>query len=143
MIVSPNDVGDAHLRVVDGNGEVVERGAVAPRDDEVVLGPIRERHRAPDQVVHDRLALVGDPQANRGARHGPRRAAVSEPRIRGLGGPHRAGRSRVGIGGAGLQQPLDRQAVVIAPLELRDRPLVPVELEPAQGVEDELDILGR
>ena len=37
----------------------------------------------------------------------------------------------------------DRGLVGVAPLGLRDRPLVPVELEPAQRVEDLLDVLGR
>ena len=49
---------------------------------------------------------------------------------------------RVGDGiGAGGQQPLEGRSVAVAPLELRERPLIPIELEPAQRVEDLLDVL--
>ena len=41
------------------------------------------------------------------------------------------------------QQLLDRLGVPRGALGLRERPLVPVELEPAQRVEDQLDVLGR
>jgi hypothetical protein len=52
-----------------------------------------------------------------------------------------AGRG-VGVGGAGLQQPLESLPVPLGTLELAHRALVPVELEPAQGVEDLRDVLG-
>ncbi len=42
-----------------------------------------------------------------------------------------------------VEQPLEHVAVALGAFGLEDRPLVPVELEPAQRVEDLLDVLGR
>src|SRR5690606_34823418 len=49
----------------------------------------------------------------------------------------------VEVGMAGVEQALDLALVLLAALGLRERPLVPVEAEPAQRVEDLLDVLGR
>ena len=67
VVVAADHIGDAHLEVVDGDREVVQRGAVAAGDHEIVLEPVLEPHRAADQVLDHGLALVGDPQADRGA----------------------------------------------------------------------------
>ena len=60
-----------------------------------------------------------------------------------LVGHAQAHRAVVLVGVAAGQQLLDRGRVGVGPAGLRDRSLVPVELEPAQGVEDLLDVLGR
>ena len=53
------------------------------------------------------------------------------------------GRGRVAVRGAAVQQLLQRLPVALGALVLAHRPLVPVQLEPAQRVEDLLDVLGR
>jgi hypothetical protein len=65
-VVRPaDDVGDLRVEVVDDDGEVVDRRAVGARDHEVVEQRVLEARLAPDDVAHDRRALVGDPQAHR------------------------------------------------------------------------------
>jgi len=142
VVVAAHDVGDPHLRVVDRDGEVVERRAVAARDHEVVLGGVRERHRPADHVLHHGLAVVGDAQADGGALLVARRAAVAAVAVLGLPGEHVLGGRRVAVGDAGLDQAVDRLLVPLAALELAVGALVPVELEPPQGVDDLLDVLG-
>ena len=116
VVGAAHDVRDAHVVVVDGDREVVERAAVAARDDEVVDVLVLEGDLAADDVGHRGRALVRDPQAD-GA--------------------------LVLVGGAVLDEARDLLLVAADPLGLRDRALVPVELEPLERVEDLLDVLGR
>ena len=141
VVGAAHDVGDAHVEVVHHDGEVVERRAVGAGDHEVVLERVLERRLAADDVLDDRGALVGHPQA-----HGPlalvlaAEAAVAVllvPRLDLLAAGGRA------VGAAVVDQLLDDLGVAIGPLGLEDRLLVVVELEPAQRVEDLLDVLGR
>ena len=46
VVVAADHIGDPHVGVVDRDREVVERGAVAARDHEVVLEPVLEPDRA-------------------------------------------------------------------------------------------------
>ena len=117
VVLAAHDLRDAHVAVVDRDREVVERAAVGAADHEVVDRRVREADVAADLVVDDGLALVRHPQAHR---------------------------ALVLVGVPAGEQLLDRRGVRRGPLGLRDRPLVPVELEPAQGVEDLLHVLrGR
>ena len=128
--------------VVDGDGEVVERRAVAARDHEVVGEPVLEPHRPADHVLDDGLALVGDPEPDRRALPRPRLAAVAGVAVRLLVGAHVVGGRRVRVGAPGVDQLGDPLAMALSALGLAERALVPVELEPAQRVEDLLDVLG-
>ena len=56
VVVTADHVGDPHLGVVDGDGEVVEDRAVAAGDDEVVVAAVGKADRAVDEVVDDGLA---------------------------------------------------------------------------------------
>ena len=67
MVVAANHVGDLHFRVVDGDREVVEHRTVAARDHEVVEEAVLEPDLTPDRVLDNRLALVRDPQPDRGS----------------------------------------------------------------------------
>ena len=60
MLLGADDVGDLHLGVVDHAGEVVERGAVGPDDDEVadLVGLLLDVPL--DQVVDDDRAAGGN-----------------------------------------------------------------------------------
>ena len=57
VVVAPYDVGDLHLRVVHGGGEVVGRGVGRLHEDEVLQVGVVEGDGAPDHVLHHRLAL--------------------------------------------------------------------------------------
>ena len=142
VVVAADDLGDPHVGVVDRDREVVDRGAVGARDHEVVLEAILERDRAANHIVDHGLPLVGGAEANRRPLPGPRLAAVSGATVVGLPGAHLLGGRRVGIGASGVDQLGDSLAMGIGSLGLAQRPLVPVELEPAQRVEDLLDVLG-
>ena len=65
MVGAADDVRDAHVEVIDHDGEVVERRAVGARDHEVVLERVLERALAADDVADDDRAVVGDAQAHR------------------------------------------------------------------------------
>ncbi len=142
MVVAADHVGDPHVRVVDGDREVVENGAITPGDDELVLSVIREAHLAADLVGDDRVAAVGDVQADGCIRTVRGFAAIAAVAVLPLPGGHVIAGRRVAIGRSRLEQPFERLAVALGALVLAHRPLVPVELEPAQRVEDLLDVLG-
>ena len=140
VVVAPDHVGDPHVGVVDRDGEVVENRAIAASDHEVVLGLIGKAHLASDLVGNNGVALIRYPEAHcrlgivGGLAAVAAIAALLLPR-----GDVITGR-RVAIRRSRLEQPLERLAMAIGTLVLADRALVPVELEPAQGVEDLLDV---
>ena len=142
VVVSADHVGDPHLGVVHSDGEVVEQGPVPAGDHEVVGEPVLEPHRAANQVVDHGLAVVGDAEPDRRALARPRLAAVPGVTVGALEGADLLGRRGVGVGLAGIEQLGDPRAVALGALGLAQRPLVPVELEPAQRVEDLGDVLG-
>ena len=133
--------GDLRVEVVDRDREVVEDGPVRAGDHGVVEVDVAERRVAADEVVDDGLALVGHAQAHRALGLGlAAEAAVGA--VLGLARPDvLAGRVRA-VGAALVEQPLEDLLVAVGAADLRDRALVPVELEPAQRVEDLLDVLG-
>ncbi len=53
MLLGPDDVGDLHLDVVDGAGEVIQGCAIGPDDDEVADLVGGELDVPLDQVVED------------------------------------------------------------------------------------------
>ena len=62
VVGAADDVGDAHVVVVDHDRQVVERRAVGARDHQVVLERVLERRLAADDVPHHGGALVGHAQ---------------------------------------------------------------------------------
>ena len=140
VVLAAHDVRDLRVEVVDRDGEVVEDAAVGARDDGVVEMHVGERRVPADEVVHDGLALVGHAQADRAAllRLAPEAALRAVLRLVGVDLGLRGGRA---VGVAVVEQPLQHLLVALGARDLADRPLVVVELEPAQGVEDLLDVL--
>ena len=142
MGVAADHVGNLHVGVVDCDREVVENGAIGASDHRVVLEVVAEADLAADRVGDDCLAIVGNPEPNGRIGRIGRCAAVPATGVRvaelaDVG----AGRG-VAVCLAGGEQVLEPLSVPWRPLGLADRPLVPVELEPAQGVEDLLDVAG-
>ncbi len=154
MIVAPDDVRDGHGHVVDDHAEVVGGRSVGADEDPVVELPVLERDGPVDEIVHHGRALVRDAQAQRagGEAAVTTAAGVAERLLARLGrlalGVQRLGRAVAVVRAAALQQALRMRAIDVEALGLpvarRRRPLVPVEPEPPQGVDDEVDVLvGR
>ena len=142
VVLAADDVRDLGVEVVDRDREVVEHRAVGAGDHRIVEAGVGKRGVAADHVVDDRLALVGHVQADRAVGLG----LAAEAAVGAVGGLERldvvAGRAGA-IGVAGVQQLGERLAGGDRALGLEDRPLVPVEVQPAQRVEDLLDVLRR
>src|SRR3954451_9708352 len=141
VVLAADDVRDLGVGVVDGDREVVENRPVRAGDHGVVEVDVAERRLAADEVVDDGLALVRHAQAHgavalRLAAEAAVGAVLGLPRLD-------VGAGRGGAVGAALvEELLQHLLVAVAAAHLRDRALVPVDLEPVQGVEDLLDVLG-
>ena len=70
VIVAANDVGDAHVVIVDHDGEHVGRIAVAPQQDEIVEVLVLPHHAALDFVLDHGFAGLRRAQSDRGHRAG-------------------------------------------------------------------------
>ena len=170
MVVSADDVGDAHLAVVDHGGEVVGGRPVAAEDHHVVELFGVEGARAVHHVVHhDGAVVVGHAKAPHVGLAGidaplgllgvevaagalialERVAALLGGRARGL---ELLGGAEAGVGAAGVDELLKGRPVVVAALGLvvgaaaaaHAGALVPVEAEPGEGPQDLLGVLlGR
>ena len=64
MVVAADDVGDAHVVIVDHHRQHVGRGAVRPQQDEIVELGIGHRDPALDEVLDHRFALARGLQAD-------------------------------------------------------------------------------
>ena len=64
MVVAADDVGHAHVVVVDHHRQHVGRGAVRPQQDEIVELGIGDRDAALDEVLDHGFALAWGLQAN-------------------------------------------------------------------------------
>ena len=62
MVITPDDVGDAHGDVVGDHGQIVDGAVVAPENDEVVEVPALETDPAMNRVFPgDLLVLQQEP----------------------------------------------------------------------------------
>ena len=95
MVVAADDVGDAHVVIVDHDCEHIGRRAVRAQQDEVVELGVLHGHAALDLVVDDRLALAWRLEADDQRRLRLRRCAHATGCRCGTGGarpaPFRAG----------------------------------------------------
>ena len=156
MIVAADDVGDAHVVVVDHDREHVGRRAVRAQQHEVVEVLVLPHHPALHLVLDHGLArerrLEPDHRLDAGRRVG--RVAVAPAPVIELGAAFAArlfahlgelfGAGIAVIGTAGGQQRLGHLAVARRARELVDRVAVPLDAEPGEPVEDGGDRrLGR
>ena len=141
MVLAADHVGDARVEVVDRDGEVVEHRPVRAGDHGVVQVQVLETRLAADDVVNDRRSLVGHVQAHGAVRLllGAEAALGAVELLEGL--DVLGGRLRV-VGVPGAQQRIEGLPMALGALRLKDRPLVPVELQPAQRVDDLAHVLG-
>ena len=77
MVDAADHVGDAHVVVIDDDGEIVGRVAVAANDDEVVEVLVGKRDAALHLVLDHGLALARRFQANDRGHAGRRLACVA------------------------------------------------------------------
>jgi len=156
MVVATDDVGDAHIVVVDHDREHVGRGAVAAQQDEVVEVLVLPNHAALDLVLDHGLAglrrLEADGRLD--AIRGGRGVAVTPHAVIEPGAAfgarlvaHRRQllRRRIAVvSPAGGEQALGDLAMAGGAAELVDDVAVPIELQPLQAVQDGVDrLLGR
>ena len=148
VVVAADDMGDAHVMVVDHDGEIVGRRAVAAQDHEVVEILVGKDHAALHAVLDHRLAVARRLEANR--RLDPRRrlgriamppgAVISRRAALGasaLAHGLKLFRARVAAIGIALRkQLLGNLAMAFRARELIDGLAIPVELEPAQAIEN-------
>ena len=141
VILAAHDVGDGGVEVVDRDGEVVEDGQVRSGDHRVVEMDVGERRVAADEVVHDGRAIVGHAQAHRalGFDHAAKPAVGA---MLGLVGVDLGLRGRAAVRVALVEELRQNLLMAIGARHLADRALVVVDLQPAQRVEDLLDVLG-
>ena len=104
VVVPAHDVGDAHLGVVDGDGEVVERRAVRARDHEVVeqrgSRSATRRGSRPRTTVSPSSGTRSRTAAPGRALRRPARRGSRAPPARLLGPLHVLRAGRVPVGGA-------------------------------------------
>ena len=151
MVVAANDVGDAHVVIVDHDGEHIGRIAVATQQHEVVEVLVLPDYAALDLVLNHGFAGLRRLQPDRGL-HADRRfrgiaiapQAVIEARAA-LGARFLAHRRKflrrriAAIGLAAGQQLLGNLAVACGPVELVDDLAIPIEPEPFQPVQNGVD----
>ncbi len=158
VVVAAQDVGDAHVPVVDHDAEVVGGGAVRARDDQIVEFAVVEADRALDHVVpgggaflrvleaHDGLAALGD-GGQRLAGFGAPGSVVARlvaAGARGFAhGFHFLGRAVAVVGGAGGQHLRDHFAVAVHALHLVEGAFVGLHAQPVHAVQDGLHGLRR
>ena len=151
MVVAADDMGDAHVVVVDHDRQHVGRRAVAAQQHEVVEILVLPDHAALHLVLDHGLAGLRRAQADGRLDAGRRAGGIAvapHPVIEAgaaLGArflAHRRQLLRRGvamIGLAGGQQLLGDLAMPCGAAELVDDVAVPIELEPFQAVEDGCD----
>ena len=171
VILAPDDMADPHRRVVDHDGEVVQRRAVAADDHEVAaeVGHV-DLDPAADQVVEPDDTLA-DPEAERrpaalGREHGALRLGQSgaasavarwqSGRLQALAlGIELVGRAETGVGHVGRAQAVGGRGVQRQTLHLavwgvwaagflagHSGPLVPGQTQPVEPVQDVL-LIGQ
>jgi hypothetical protein len=151
VIVAANDVGHAHVVVVDHHGEHVGRVTVGAQQHEVVEILVLPCDAALDLIVDHGFAglrrLEADHRLDAGRRLGriavAPAAVVAHGAAFGLGGLAHLrqflGRGVAAVGLAGGEQLLGDLAMSGCILELIDRVAVPIDAEPFQAVENRAD----
>jgi len=145
MVVSPNDVGNPHLGVVDDDREVVRRIPVGPLQDQIIQLLVIKRDIPFDQVVHDRCAHLRTAEPDHRTRAPGKFPVPAGPIVfwfPPLGQRFfPLGLQFVGGAGAVIRLPLVNQLlnhlpVDLHPLCLKIGSLVPVQAKPGHGIED-------
>ena len=150
MVVTADDVGDAHLVVVHHHGHVVGGHAVGATDDHVVQLAHVHGDAALDHVIEHDLAGLGGLEAHAAAFAGAQVAFTAAAVVAGLQalgagffahGFHFLGGAGAPVGVAGLQQLVHIAVVQLGALGLVVEGAVPVQSQPAHGSQDGVGVL--
>ena len=153
VVVAADDMGDAHVHVVDHHAEVVGRRAVGTGDHQIIQLGVADGDIALDQIVDHRVAVQrrgetdhridpGRRLRQRLARHGPPGAVVL--RFFAFGARRLAHRLHVlgariaAIGLAFVDQAVDDFSIAIEALGLIIDVAVVLEIQPRHGIENGL-----
>jgi hypothetical protein len=145
QVLPPHHVCDAHGDVVHGVGHQEHGGAVGPQDHEVLEIGVGEGHVTADEVGERRDPLVGRAEAHHDARTG-RHAPVAAVAV--VAGLAPAGLSPgvdlltgavAAVGETRFEQPGDGADVLVGAARLVLGLAVPVDAEPVERPEDEVD----
>ena len=148
VVVAADDVGDAHVVVVDHDRQHVGRVSVGTQEHEVVEVLVGERHLALHPVVDDGLAFLlgaqADDRGDAGRRLGRVAVAPASVVAHGLALEPRLLAHRLellvarvaAVGRAPGEHLVHGLAVAAGAVELADRLAVPVEPEPLEAVEN-------
>ncbi len=143
QVLTPDDVRDVHLAVIDRVRDEERRRTVCAAQDEVLDGGVVEGDLPADQIGPRRRPVIGSAEAHRPT---VTRSEVTVPVGRVVGpatGPLAVAlRHRVRpVGETGIEQAVHRCMMRIAPGRLEHRGLVPVEPHPLERLEDDVDEL--
>ncbi len=148
MVVAADHVGDVHVMVVDHDGKIISRGAVAAQDHEVVEILVGKDDTPLDAVFDHRLALARRLEADRRRNAGRRLAMIPVTPSAVIAGSATLGAGALAHGGellrarvAAIGLPFGKQLLRHLAVAFRARHLieglaVPLEVEPAQAVEN-------
>ena len=153
VIDAADHVRDAHVVVVDDDGVVVDRRAVAAQDDHVVEVGVLPHDAALHPVLDHGLAVERRLEADHRLDAGRRILGIAVAPAAVVHASERARRARASrisasslagcavavVGLAGGQQLLGHLAVALSAGKLIERLAVPIELEPFEAVEDGRD----
>lgn len=150
VVVTADDVGDAHFVVVHHHGHVVGGHAVGAADDHVVQFAHVHGDAALDHVIEHDLAGLGGLEAHAAAFAGAQVAFTAAAVVAGLQalgagffahGFHFLGGAGAPVGVAGLQQLVHIAVVQLGALGLVVEGAVPVQSQPAHGGQDGVGVL--
>ena len=132
VVLTPHDVGDRRIEVVDCDSEVVEDRPVGAGDDGIVHVDVLEGRVSPHHVVDDSRSLVWNPQADG---PGPLILTSVAPvgSVQLLVGPHVLSRRVGAIGPARLEQSLERLLVAFGAVGLHRRDPRPSRFQASAG----------
>ncbi len=154
VVVAADDVRHLHVQIVDDHREVIGRRAVGAHDDQIVELVVAEFQPPADEIVHhdDAIQRVLEPDDRRDAFGRRFRAIATAPvvarldlachlfRTQRFEAPLRA---VAAVGLAFVEESLGHFRVAREAAALKDRPVVVVEPEPGEPLQDGIDGLLR
>src|SRR5512139_3587517 len=65
MIISPDDMGDGHGRIIHNNRKIIRGEPITSQDDQIIQLRIIKFHSALNEILHHRLPFVWREKPNR------------------------------------------------------------------------------
>ncbi|CAB4576132.1 unannotated protein [freshwater metagenome] len=147
-ILTANDMSDALVCIVDGVGQMKHRRAVRTKDDEIFKNGVFETDGAANEIVECRNSGVGNTESNNVTIARTQCAVSTESVVArcaaaGLGTSlYFVGGARTPVGRTVAEEFLDSCEMHGPTLGLMNRRAVPIEPQPLEGAEDDVDQFG-